>query len=97
MTKWLLTCRALFDQLTEAAEVLLDHGETNVYSWTRQQAQQQAQQAKHQLKPPVAKRAKHEVHTLAQVFHTVRHHTWIWLHLCHPVAYVKRYALAHAS
>jgi len=27
--------------LTEAAEVLLDHGQTNVYSWTKEQAQQQ--------------------------------------------------------
>ena len=66
----------MFDQLTEAAEVLLDHGETNVYSWTRQQAQQQAQHAKHQLTPPVAKRAKHEVHMMTQESYTVRHQTW---------------------
>lgn len=53
-----LMCRAAFEQLTEAAEVLLDHGATDVYSWTKKQAEQHAQQGP---QPPPAQYSKHKV------------------------------------
>ena len=73
-------CSAEFEQLTEAAEVLLDHGHTDIYSWTREQVQQHLSQLDQQAQQPSSKRPKTQVdwcsvvpYTMSTMLHQQRH------------------------
>ena len=54
-------CSVEFERLTEAAEVLLDHGHTDIYSWTREQVQQQLGQLDQPAQQPSPKRPTTQV------------------------------------
>ena len=54
-------CRQSVDRLTEAAEVLLDHGHTDIYSWNRSQMQKHLARLDATAQQPPPKRSKTEV------------------------------------
>ncbi|KAL0041833.1 hypothetical protein WJX79_005958 [Trebouxia sp. C0005] len=68
---------AAFERLTEAAEVLLDHGQNDVYSWTREQAQQQFRRVDNQQEQqPASQGSKSEAALPSTQPHTVDPQTY---------------------
>lgn len=66
-----------FERLTEAAEVLLDHGQTNVYSWTREQAQRQFRHLDNQQQQqPASQSSKSEAALPSEQPHAVDPQTY---------------------